>query len=92
LGPPAGSPAFEALDDTRFTNAVLFIGRLNPTDGSAPAIRLMGNGLANITRSASHIRVDFDAAQTPEPTTLLLVGTGLAGALAARRRSKSSRG
>ena len=88
LGPPAGSPALDAMNSTEFTRAVLFIGRLNPTDASAPVIRLIGNGLANITRSPSGIRVDFDAAQTPEPTTLLLVGTGLAGALAARRRTQ----
>ena len=88
LGPPAGSPALDAQDGTRFKQAVLFVGRLDPTDGSAPALRLIGNGLANITRESSRIRVDFDAAQTPEPATLLLVGSGLAAALSARRRQR----
>ena len=98
LGPPAGSPALGALDGTRFTQAVLFIGRLNPTDASAPALRLIGNGLANVTFFRGQgagtppglIRVDFEAAQTPEPTTLLLVGSGLAGAFAARRRIRKA--
>ena len=92
-------PTFSALDSGVFTQAFHFVGQVNATDGSAPALRLLGRGLATInfvrgeagTIVPSLIRYDFDAAaQTPEPATLLLVGSGLAGALAARRRTRKA--
>jgi hypothetical protein len=91
-------PDLDALESVEITEAFRFMGKVRATDGSAPALRLIGEGLATIRFFGSteegiiptRIRYDFDAAtQTPEPATLLLVGSGLAGALATRKRRRS---
>lgn len=91
-------PDFGDLESGQFTQAFHFVGKVNATDGSASALRLIGRGLATVsffrdeggTIVPSLIRYDFDeAAQTPEPATLALVASGLA--LIARRRSRKSR-
>ena len=96
--PKVEIPDLDALESMEFTQAFRFMGRVRPTDGSAPTLRLMGEGLATIRFFriegegilASFIRYDFTAAQqTPEPATLALVASGLA--LVARRRTRKSR-
>jgi hypothetical protein len=91
-------PDLDELESVEFTEAFRFVGKVRATDGSAPTLRLLGEGLATIRFFGSgedgilptRIRYDFNAsAQTPEPATLLLVGSGLAGALAGRRRRRS---
>ena len=97
--PRTAIPDLDELERGEFTEAFRFMGKVKATDGSAPTLRLIGEGLATI-RFFRHegegvlptlIRYDFEATQqTPEPATLLLVGSGLAGALATRRRSRKA--
>ena len=96
IAPKVEIPDLDELESAELTRAFRFIGKVTLADRSAP-IHLMGEGLATIrffrnegeAVLPSRIRFDFEATQqTPEPATLLLVGTGLAGALATRRRSR----
>ena len=95
--PKTTIPDLDELERAEFTEAFDFVGRVKATDKSAPTLRLIGEGLATIRFFRNEgegvlptlIRYDFDATQqTPEPATLLLVGSGLAVALAGRRRSR----
>lgn len=98
---------FDAPDTFSLTSAFTFNGILQgavpPFNAPLFSMTLSGQGIATLTFSLmnlagrvgyglTHISYEFQPTAVPEPATLLLFGTGLAGVAArARRRRKLSR-
>ena len=82
------------------TRAFAFVGTVSGLEGSSNPLHLVGHGLVLIRFFHAEgegilptlIRYDFSASETtvtPEPATLALVGSGLLGAVVARRKRRT---
>jgi hypothetical protein len=92
------APPFDGDNDAIVTTPFTFMGRFDlanqPTTfmtgrGTATVRLTRGEGIDNQAWDGASVRYDFEgAAPVPEPATMILVGAGLAGVAAVRRRRR----
>jgi hypothetical protein len=80
-----GTLSFSALDLNTATYTEVFSG---PVSGSGVAVFEMYYGRFSQQFHVGRVTLNFQPAGVPEPATIALLGTGLVGAAAARRRRR----